>query len=126
MVADKTKDVDLGLTQFKKGATGKELGAQIQKLEASGFSEGKQELELRLNVAHEDVESVEFYDASGKRLDVSRAGYSSSGKVTELTFLMKGKFPAEGKIVARVFDEPKTYDAPFTISNIDLLGRPQK
>jgi len=108
MVADKTKEVDLGLAEFKKGAQGKELGAQIEKLEASRFSEGKQELELRLNVAHEDVESVAFFDASGKRLDVSSAGYSSSGKVTTLTFLMKGKFPAEGKVVARVFDEPKT------------------
>jgi hypothetical protein len=126
VVADKTKEVDLGLTEFKKGATGKELGAQIQKIEASAFNEGKQELELRLDVAHEDVQSVEFYDASGKKLDVSSSGYSSSGKVTELTFLMKGKFPAGGKVVARVFDEPKTYDAPFTISDIDLLGRPLK
>lgn len=126
MVADKTKEVDLGLTEFKKGAKGKEYGVVIEKIEANTFQEGRQEMELRLNLAHEDLESVTFYDAAGKKLETSSAGYSSSGKETTVTYNVKGKFPAKGKIVAKVFDEPKTYDATFTISGIDLLGRPQK
>ncbi|HLY73519.1 MAG TPA: hypothetical protein VKU80_05310 [Planctomycetota bacterium] len=126
VVADKTKEVDLGVAEFKKGAKGTEFGVEIEKVEASDFGEGRQNLVIRINLAHEDVESVVFYDDSGKKIETSSAGYSSSGKQSELTFQMKGKFPPKGKIVARVFDQPKTYDAPFTISNIDLLGRPQK
>jgi hypothetical protein len=125
VVADKTKEVDLGLGDFKKGSKGKEFGAQIDKIEP-GFQEGRQELEIKLNLSHDDVESVSFFDASGKKLDVSGTGYSSSGKETSLTFQIKGQFPPTGRIVARVFDDPKTYDAPFTISNVDLMGRPQK
>jgi hypothetical protein len=125
MVADKTKDVDLGLAEFKKGAKGKEFGASIEKIEP-GFQEGHQELEIKLNLSKDDVESVTFYDAAGKKLEVSASGYSSSGKESTLGFSLKGKFPAKGKIVAKVFDDPKTYDAPFTISNVDLMGRPQK
>jgi hypothetical protein len=126
MAADKTREVNLGVAEFQTGAKGKEFGAQIEKIEASASSKGRQELKLRLNLAQEFVESVAFYDASGKKLDASLESYSSSGKVTTMTFQKKGEFPTVGKIVARVFEEPKTYDAPFTISNIDLLGRSQK
>jgi hypothetical protein len=125
MVADKTKDVDLGISDFKKGSKGKEFGAQIEKIEA-GFQEGKQALELKLNLSRDAVESVSFFDAAGKKLNAEQSGYSSSGGESTLNYQVTGKFPPKGKIVARVYDEPKTYDAPFTISNIDLLGRPMK
>jgi hypothetical protein len=105
-VADKTKEVDLGIPEFKKGSKGTEFGTEIGKIEESTSQEGRQELELKLKLAHEDVESVSFFDGAGKILEVSDAGSSSSGQETTLKFRLQGKFPAKGKIVARVFDEP--------------------
>lgn len=126
IVADRTKEVDLGLSGLATGARGKALGAEILKVGESSFQKDHQELELKLRIAKDAVESVQFFDPSGAKIEASENGYSSSGDVTTLTFDRKGAFPATGRIVARVYDDPRTLEAPFKVTGTDLLGRPQK
>ena len=55
-----------------------------------------------------------------------RGGSWSSGNETSKSLTIKGKFPAKGRIVVRVYDDLKEYEIPFKIENVDLLGRPIK
>lgn len=125
VVADKTKSVDLGLGEYQKGAKGKELGAEIEKIEPA-FSDGKTDLQLKVAVSRDSVVSIDFFDAAGKPLNAEQSGYSSSGDETSFTYQVTGKFPPKGKIVAKLYDDPKTYEAPFSVTGMDLFGRPKK
>ncbi len=125
-VSGGAKDVDLGIGDFKAGATGRELNASIRSIEKNEWEEGRQDLSLKLSVSKESVKSVAFYDKDGGKLDVSSYGYSSSGASTTFTYSIKGKFPEKGRIVVTVFENVKKYKIPFKISNVSLIGQPLK
>lgn len=123
LVADKTIDVDLGIAEFKKGAQGKKHESSIEKVESG---DDGAEISLKVALGLDAIASIDFYDDKGAKLQSSRQGYSSSGDEAVIEFLVKGTLPKKGKIVAKLYDEPKTYEAPFKITNVDLLGRPKK
>lgn len=122
-VAGKTVDVDLGIGAFQKGAKGKLHDAVIEKIETN---DDGAEVTLKLSLSADVLDSVDFYDEKGVKLQSSRQGYSSSGDESMIEFSVKGALPKKGKIVAKLFDDLKTYEAPFTIKDVDLLGRPKK
>lgn len=123
LVADKVKDLDLGFPVLEKGAKGKQLSAEIEKIAPDDDSIL---LGLKLALAVDAVQSVEFFNEKGAKLQSTQQGYSSSGDESTLEFSIKGGFSPKGKIVVKVYDEPKTYEAAFKILNVDLLGRPKK
>jgi hypothetical protein len=123
IVADKTVDVDLGITAFQKGAKGKVHAAELEKAE-SGDDEAA--IALKIGLGLDAIASVDFFDDKGTKLQSTRQGYSSSGDESVLEFVIKGALPKKGKIVAKLYDAPKTFEAPFKISNVDLLGRSKK
>lgn len=123
IVADKTVDVDLGIGTFAPGTKGKAHGAEIEKIEADGDST---QLHLKISLGPDAIASVDFFDAKGAKIPSTRQGYSSSGDESVIDFGIEGKLPKKGKIVAKIYSDPKTYEAPFTITNVDLLGRSKK
>ena len=125
LVGGKTKETDLGFDELKAGAEGK--GAKITKIEeVTGSGEPQQTLEVQIEMSGDLVESVVVKDSSGAELKTSDGGSWSSGNETSKSLTIKGKFPAKGRIVARVYDDLKEYEIPFKIENVDLLGRPIK
>jgi hypothetical protein len=126
MTAGKTKEVDLGITQFKPGAKGKALGASVEKIEDHFFEKDQKVVTIHFELAHEMIESVALFDGGGKKLDAKAEGYSSSGDTCSLSFAIRGGVPASGKVVASIFDGVKAYEVPFAVENLDLLGRPLK
>ena len=126
LVGTSTKDVDLGFTDLAKGAKGQEMGAQIGDIEEPAFDKGTQTLELKLAVARDTIAGVEFFDAAGAKLDVRPSGSMWGGRSTTLTFSLKGKFPAKGRVVAKAWQDLQPHQVPFTVKDVDLLGRPLK
>jgi len=122
LVADKTVDVDLGVTDFAKGAKGKIHGAEIERVQAGDEAE----ISLKLALGLDAIASIDFFDDKGAALPASRQGYSSSGDESTLDFVIKGPLPKKGRIVAKLYDAPKTYEAPFKVTGLDLLGRKKK
>lgn len=122
-VADKVVDADLGLAAYEKGAKGKTHGAEIENIEAN---DDGGEVTLKLALPLETIASVDFFDDKGVKLPSTRQGYSSGGDECSIQFAIKGALPKKGKIVAKLYDAPKTYEAPFKITNVDLLGRSKK
>ncbi|HEX7897286.1 MAG TPA: hypothetical protein VF950_05975 [Planctomycetota bacterium] len=122
---DKTEERDLGLGDWSAGSKGKELGAEIEQLREEAFDKSHV-LGLTLKTPRESVAGVDFYDAEGKRIEVRPAGYMATGGMVTLNFASKAKFPPKGRIVARMYADLKSFEATFTLKDLDLLGRPAK
>jgi hypothetical protein len=119
LVGTATKDVDLGFPALKSGSKGKDLGAELGDVEDRNF-------ELKLAVPRETVAGVELYDAAGKKLDLEPAGSMSTGRSTTLSYALKARLPAQGRIVAKVWQDLTPHEVPFSVKDLDLLGRPLK
>jgi hypothetical protein len=126
LVGEKTKAVDLGLGEFKAGAKGAQYEASIEKVENNPWQEGHQNLEIKIACQRDIIESFTIKDASGSVLATTDGGWSSMGETSTFTFTIKGTFPAKGQVVVSVYEDLKTYEIPFKIQNIDLLGKPLK
>ena len=124
-VGGKTKDVDLGLGAWTAGAKGKEMGAEIEDFNEQAFDKTTV-LALKFAAPRETIADVEFFDEAGKKLDAKASGSMSMGRSTTLHYALKGKWPAKGKIVAKVYDDLKSFEAAFSLKDLDLLGRPAK
>jgi len=126
VVAGKTKEVDLGIGLFQSGAKGKELGSEIEKIEDHPFEKGKKSLSLKIAAAQDSIQSVTFYDESGKKLAVESSGWSGFNDQVTYSYTFKAAPPAKGRIVAQVYDDRKSFEVPFRVADLDLLGRPLK
>ncbi len=124
-VGGKTKEVDLGIGAFKTGTKGKELGAEIEKIEDHPFDKGKQMLSLKIEAPQESIQSVTFFDESGKKVEVESAGWSGFNEQVTYQYSLKA-VPAKGKVVATVYEDRKSFEVPFRVADLDLLGRPLK
>ena len=120
-VAGKTKEVDLGLTSLKSGAKGTSHGAEIGKIKEGWKKDGSQEMELKLKIDHDDLKSASLV-VDDVKTPLEQRGYSGSNNSTTFTFSYKEAFPEKGSIVIELHDEIKTFDVPFKLENLTLLG----
>jgi hypothetical protein len=125
VVAGKSREVDLGIGLFQSGAKGKELGARIEKIEDHPFDKAKKSLSLKIEAPQDSIQSVTFYDESGKKLAVDSGGWSGFDNQVTYSYTFKGDPPARGRIVALVYEDRKSFEVPFRVADLDLLGRPQ-
>lgn len=122
-VAGSTKTVDTGLHQWVVGSTGSELGTTIEdRIE----SEYQHDLKLKLAVDERAIREIRFYDDRGEAL-VPTSHYSSSyDGQSSWTFSFDRTLPASGSIKAEINDAIEYYQIPFTVSQVDLFGKPMK
>jgi hypothetical protein len=122
-VAGGTKEVDLGIDTLQAGAKGTEYGAQVVSIKEGWQKNGSQEMELKLNLSADSVKSVTMIAGANKTV-LEQNGYFSSGNSCTLTFSSKQTFPAQARLTAEVYDKLQTFEVPFKLENITLLGRP--
>jgi hypothetical protein len=121
-VANGTKEVDLGIDTLKNGAKGTEFGAQVVSIK-EGWQKGTQEMDIKLNLGADDVKSLTML-AGGNKTVLERNGSFGSANSSTLTFTSKQAFPAQARLTAEVYDKVQTFEVPFKLENITLLGRP--
>jgi len=122
-VAGASKEIDLGLKSLQVGSKGAELGASIEVIKEGWQKDGSQNMELKLRLKPDDLKAA-FLVVDGTKTELKRSGYSSSGGITTFTFGHKAAFPQTASIVVEIHDNLKTFDTPFKIENITLLGTP--
>jgi hypothetical protein len=122
-VAGAAKEVDLGLKSLTAGSKGTELGASIEEIKEGWQKDGSQDMELKLKLSPDDLKAA-FLVVDGVRTEIKRNGYSSSGGITTFTFASKAAFPEKGAIVVEIHDKVQTFDVPFKLENLSLLGTP--
>ena len=119
-----TKDIDLGVMDFKNGSESKVPGFSIRTVKERYDKKGH-EISLKVDLLRRSVKDVKFYREDGTEIDVSSAGRSSSlGRLLYISFKTKGEFPPRGRIVFEVLDGITKHRIPFKLTNISLLGRP--
>ncbi len=123
LVAGGTKEIELGFTELKAGAKGKELGAEIKKIEDGWGDKGTQNIELKLRIGSETLKNAWLVE-NGVKTPLERRGHSGSDTVCTFTLEHKEAVPADAGIVIEIHDDLKTYEVPFTLENLSLLGEP--
>jgi hypothetical protein len=123
-VGEGSKDVNLGITEIKDGATGTALGASIESLKPGFGDDGSQDLELKLNLDPRDLISLTAIDAKGQKTVLQQNGYSGGNHQTTFTFAVKTALPANARLVAKVYAKVKNFEIPFKLSNLNLSGQP--
>ena len=117
-----TKETDLGPMELKTGSKSGELGASIEQIK-DGWKDGTKELELKLKLKPTDLKAVHIVE-NGVRSELKRSGHSGGGNTTVFTFQIEGELPEKASLIVETYDKIQTYDAPFTLENLSLLGEP--
>lgn len=124
VVGTGSKKIDLGISEFKPGAEGKELGAMIKEISESQWEKGAYDVSLVVELNKDQIRAVVFQGADGKRLESKPAGTSWSGDTTTLMFTTTSKPPEKGRVVIEVYEKFDRYEVPFSLKNLTLLGQP--
>jgi hypothetical protein len=117
-----TKETDLGPMELKTGSKSDELGASIEEIK-DGWKEGTKEMELKLKLKPADLKAVHLVE-NGVKTELKRSGYSGGGNTTVFTFQIDGDLPEKASLIVETYDKIQTFDAPFTLENLSLLGEP--
>jgi hypothetical protein len=114
VVAEGTRELDLGITELKAGAKGTELGAAIKEIDA-----GERQITLDVNLDPDDIISFEAV-AGNTRVELERNGYGGFNKNYTYTLSYEGKLPAGAKLVLTLHDNIQTFKVPFTLKDVPL------
>ena len=123
LVAEGTKEIELGFTELKPGAKGRELGAEIKKIEDGWGDKGTQNIELKLRIGTATLKNA-WLVRKGVKTPLERRGHSGSDTLTTFTLEHEEAVPADATIVIEIHDDLKTYEVPFSLENLSLLGEP--
>jgi hypothetical protein len=121
-VAGGTKELDLGFAELKAGATGTNLDARIESIKDGWAKNGSQDLTVHLKTNPDGLKSMSLV-VDGVKTELRQNGYGGGGNSYSFTYECKTNFPANGHLVAVVYDELKTFEAPFKLENLSLLGQ---
>ncbi len=124
LTASGVKNVDLGVMALEVGTKASELGANISSIEIDPYRNNAATVGLALDVAAEQVESLELYGADGAKLQVNERGRMSVGGATTIKFSVNGPMPQKAKIVLNVFEGLQKSELAFRIVGISLAGLP--
>jgi len=109
---------------LQPGESGKELGAKIKEIKDGWNDDGSKQIEIELDVETETLKELVMAEGV-KRTVMERRGYSSfGGGSATYTFEAKGGVPENAKLIAVMHDGVETYDVPFKLENVSLLGTP--
>jgi len=124
LTASGVKNVDLGVMTLEVGTKASELGANISSIEIDPYRNNAATVGLTLDVAPEQIESLELYGADGAKLQVNQRGHISVGGATTIKFSVDGQMPQKAKIVLNVFEGLRKNELAFRIMGISLAGLP--
>ena len=124
-VASATKEVDLGFAEFESPRQGaRNWARRSSPSRRAGNKDGSQQMELKLNLKRESLKAV-WLVVEGGKTDVGTARLRRrAAKSYTFTYESKTAFPANGKLVAEVYDQVQTFTTTFKLENISLLGTP--
>jgi len=124
LTASGVKNVDLGVMTLEVGTKASELGANISSIEIDPYKNTAATVGLTLDVAPEQIESLELYGADGAKLQVNQRGRMSVGGATTIKFSTDGQMPQKARIVLNVFEGLQKNELAFRIMGISLAGLP--
>jgi hypothetical protein len=120
VVASGTKTVDLGFNGLKDDARGKVYDAHIWAVKPLPWDAGKTSFTVSLDLPKKSVKAVKLLDSTGKPLETEQGGSSFSGESCSVTLNVKGKLPADGRLMLELYDNVKEFRSPFALKDVAL------
>ncbi len=120
-VSSGTKEVDLGLDGLTAGATGTNLDARIESIKEGWQKNSSQMMVLHLKTNPDGLKAMNLV-VDGTRTELRQNGYGGGMNSYNFTYECKTNFPANGRLVAEVYDKVQVFEAPFKLENLSLLG----
>jgi hypothetical protein len=122
-VAGSAKEIDLGFTELKADARGTQLGAEIKSIQEGWNKDGSEQMQIKLNTSKDSLKAL-YLVTGDTKTELSQNGYGGGGNTYTFTYQSRTAFPANGRLVAELYDEVKLFDVPLVLENISLLGTP--
>ena len=120
-----TKEIDLGMMDFKEGSQSKVEGFSIISVKTNSWDKDNEYMQLKVDLLLGAFKGAKFYGENGEELEVSQAGTSYSGdRIMNMGFRTKGSFPERGLIVFETLKDVSKHRIGFKLSNVSLLGVP--
>jgi hypothetical protein len=120
-VAGPTKELELALPKLVAGAKAKELSAEIESIKAGGDGDKAQTMELKLAIEPDALRAI-YLEAGKTKTELKQRGYGGGNGTYTFTYESETGFPAKSRLVAEIYDRQQTFDVPFKLENITLLG----
>lgn len=121
-VATGSVETDLGLPKLAADTKGKAHGAEVKAV-SDKSDDGTQTIELQLDLEPDALKAL--YVVIGKeKTELQQRGYGGGGGTYVFTYESGKGFPPKSRIVVETYAEMNTYDTPFRLENITLLGAP--
>ena len=121
LVSSGTKEVDLGLAELKAGATGTNLDARIQSISDGWQKNGSQIMALHLQTEPQNLKSLSLV-VDGNKTVLRQNSFGGGNGSYDFSYEYKQAFPANGRLVAELYDKIQKFDAPFKLENLTLDG----
>ncbi len=122
-VAAGTRDVDLGFAKLAAGADGQELEAHIEAIDTKSDSSGEQWMELKLGLKPDQLKAL-YLESGSTRTELTRQGYSGFNDSYTYSFQSEKGFPAKARLIVETYADLQTFNAPFKVGPLTLLGDP--
>ena len=117
------------------GMIGMRAGAKLEKFvdndttmlnvrkQSDADEEPRYSFTLRIPLNHNSIKRVSFEDPEGDPLHVERAGMQRGQSTTSITFESDIPLPERVRIEVEAYSDLKLNRTPFSLENIDFLGR---
>ena len=124
-VAGPLKELELSFAKLAAGTKAKELGAEIESVKAGGDGDKAQTMELKLAIEPDTLKAL-YLEVGKTKTELKQRGYGGGNGTYTYTYESETGFPAKSRLVAEIYDQLQTFDVPFKLENITLLGEPAK
>jgi hypothetical protein len=121
VITGEAKEVDLGFDELKAGAVGTELSAKIMSIQDGWKKDGSKMINVQFNASPDAIKSLSLL-VDGAKEPLQKSMTSFGGKSCTLGYQYKQAFPPKARLVAEVYDKLQTFEAPFKLENLTLLG----
>ncbi len=126
-IAQGTTAIDLGTAEIKPGTFGEHFGLTIDELRDSKWDENRKE--LHLNFAEKlpaPLKELNFYTPAGIQLKTQQTSTMHFNNRLQLVYLLPAESIGALRLELVLHDNVRTFEIPFRLEDLDLLGRPLK
>ncbi|MCD4779809.1 MAG: hypothetical protein K8S27_04580 [Candidatus Omnitrophica bacterium] len=120
------KEIDLGIPGFEPGLKSEKIEVRIESLKRDPEDISCEILTMRIHLPREAVLDLRLFDEQDREMNVQTEVLFFQDEEVLIACRLKGRYPLRGRILIKTYADIQKIKMPFSLSHIDLLGRPSK
>jgi len=127
LTASGSRSFDLGVIDLTTGARVDQFGACVSLVEQDPYGNNATVVALSFDLPAEQIKTVQLLSETGSVLpNVTQLETISFGASTTVKFAIAEPLPAKARIALERFENLQRKQLPFRITNVSLLGQPNR